>query len=101
MKSPVLLAAVCLTLLIVMLVTLPAGAVRAQGSADLSLEQQVQAALANAGFDPGPVDGKYGPKTRGGDSGVAAGKRARRDRIPDSKPAQVNPYGGDDRTGSD
>ena len=64
MKSPLLLAVVYFTLLAVTVVTLPPGAVRAQGSGDVSLEQQIQAALASAGFDPGPADGKFGPKTR-------------------------------------
>ena len=64
MKSPLLLVVVYFTLMAVTVVTLPAGAVRAQGSADVSLEQQIQAALTSAGFDAGPVDGKFGPKTR-------------------------------------
>ena len=31
---------------------------------DLSERRRVQAALAGAGFDPGPADGQFGPKTR-------------------------------------
>ena len=57
------LAVACFTLLAIAL-ALPGGAARAQGSADVGLVQRVQAALANAGFDPGPADGKAGPRTR-------------------------------------
>ena len=44
-----------------------------QDFADGSLERQIQAALAKAGFDPGPVDGKLGPKSR---SAIRAWQRA-------------------------
>ena len=64
MRAPSMLTAVFFTILVITLVALPGGATHAQGSADLSLEQQIQAALANAGFDPGPADGKLGQKTR-------------------------------------
>ena len=57
------LAVVCFTLMAIAL-ALPEGAARAQGAADVGLVQRVQAALANAGFDPGPADGKAGPRTR-------------------------------------
>lgn len=57
------LAVACFTLLAITL-ALPVGAARAQGSADVNLVRQVQAALANAGFNPGPADGKAGPRTR-------------------------------------
>ena len=91
MRAPLLLVVVYFTVLAVTFVALSGGAARAQGSADVSLEQQIQAALANAGFDPGPADGNVRPEDPEGDSGVAAGKRARRDRIPDSRPTQINP----------
>ena len=61
MKSSLLLASACLTLLAIALMALPA---LAQRSADVSLEQSIEDALVNAGFDPGPADGKFGPKTR-------------------------------------
>ena len=64
MRAPLLLVVVYFTVLAVTFVALSGGAARAQGSADVSLEQQIQAALANAGFDPGPADGTFGPKTR-------------------------------------
>lgn len=64
MKSPLPLAVSLITLLAIALVVLPVGPSHAQGTADVSLEQRVQAALAKAGFDPGPADGKFGPKTR-------------------------------------
>ena len=57
------LAVVCFTLLAITL-ALPGEAARAQGSTDVNLVRQVQAALANAGFNPGPADGKAGPRTR-------------------------------------
>lgn len=57
------LAVACFTLLAITL-ALHGGAARAQGSTDVNLVRQVQAALANAGFNPGPADGKAGPRTR-------------------------------------
>ena len=36
----------------------------AEQASGLSLEQEIQAALGAAGFDAGPADGKFGPKTR-------------------------------------
>ena len=64
MRSPLPLAFSRLTLLAIALVVLPVGPSLAQGTADVSLEQRIQAALAKAGFDPGPADSKFGPKTR-------------------------------------
>ena len=64
MKSPLLSAVFSFAALAIALIMIPGGEVRAQGTADISLEQQIQAALADAGFDPGPVDGKFGPATR-------------------------------------
>ena len=64
MRSPLLFALACVMLLAIALVALPGAPASAQESADVSLEQQIQAALANAGFDPGPADRNVGPKTR-------------------------------------
>ena len=64
MRSPLPLAFSRLTLLAIALVVLPVGPSLAEGTADVSLEQRIQAALAKAGFDPGPADSKFGPKTR-------------------------------------
>ena len=36
----------------------------APANADVQIEQRIQAALAEAGFDPGPVDGSLGPRSR-------------------------------------
>jgi hypothetical protein len=64
MRSPLSFAFSRLTLLAIALLVLPLEPSLAQGTADVSLEQRIQAALAKAGFDPGPADSKFGPKTR-------------------------------------
>ena len=41
-----------------------AGAQGAEAVLDATERMQVQATLAAEGFDPGPADGKFGPRTR-------------------------------------
>lgn len=73
MRTPRLRSVGRFAWIVITLVALAAGTARSEAGTDASLEHQIQAALAEAGFDPGPVDGKLGPKTR---SAIRAWQRA-------------------------
>jgi Putative peptidoglycan binding domain len=64
MRLPTLVAAVVAALWLTHTAALSNGYQGYIVSLDPVLQERIQAALRDKGFDPGPIDGKYGGKTR-------------------------------------